>query len=90
MNKRLSEAEIDDLVERSADDEAAWEPPVQVRRARGVSFALSAELAARAAFLARLHREKALADWLQRIIRERVELEEGAFREVKKTLAPEH
>jgi hypothetical protein len=44
-------------------------------------------LAARAAFLARLHREKNVEDWLSRIIRERVELEESAFSRAKRELA---
>jgi hypothetical protein len=37
------------------------------------------ELAARAAFLAQLHRKKSVKEWLQLIIQERVELEEAAF-----------
>jgi len=45
------------------------------------------ELAARAAFLAALHRESRLDKWVERVIRERVELEELAFAEAKKQLA---
>jgi hypothetical protein len=48
---------------------------------------VSAELAARAAFFAKLHREKRVEDWLQRIIQERLELEEAAFKAVKQNLA---
>jgi len=45
-------------------------------------------LAARAAFLAKLHREAGLGKWVERIVCERVELEEFAFSEAKKKLAP--
>ncbi|MGA1871005.1 MAG: hypothetical protein ACMUJM_20905 [bacterium] len=44
------------------------------------------KLAAGAAFLARLHREKSIAEWLMRIIRERIELEEEAFIEAKRDM----
>jgi len=36
--------------------------------------------------LAKLHREKSIEEWLTRIIRERIELEEIAFSEVKREL----
>ena len=45
------------------------------------------ELAARAAFLATLHRESGVDKWVERIVRERVEIEESAFIAAKKTLA---
>jgi hypothetical protein len=45
-------------------------------------------LAARAAFLARLHRATDLESWVERVLRERVELEESAFSEAKKNLTP--
>jgi len=44
-------------------------------------------LAARAAFLAHLHREKNVEKWLARIIKERVELEEVAFSEAKRAMS---
>jgi hypothetical protein len=45
-------------------------------------------LAVRAAFLARLHRAPDLESWVERVLRERVELEESAFSEAKKNLTP--
>jgi len=36
--------------------------------------------------LARLHREAGIDKWVERVIRERVELEERAFTEAKKKL----
>ena len=44
------------------------------------------KLAARAAFLANLHGKKGLRECLTRILRERIELEEIAFAEVKREL----
>jgi hypothetical protein len=52
----LSEKQIDAAVIAQAADDAAWERPIRVRRRR-TPLSLSVELAARAAFFARLHRE---------------------------------
>ena len=41
----------------------------------------------RAAFLARLHRETRVDKWVERIVRERVEIEESAFTAAKRALA---
>jgi hypothetical protein len=87
MRKQLSEEEIDKLVESQAEENTAWERPIKVRRAKSAALSLPAELAARAAFLARLHREKNVGEWLSRIIKERVELEEVAFSEAKRTMS---
>jgi len=86
-SKKLSEKEIDRIVAAEADDESAWGKPVRVRRSKAASLAIPAELAARAAFLARLHRHTSLEEWLTRIIEERVELEEAAFVGAKRDLA---
>jgi hypothetical protein len=80
--RTTSEEEIDKIVVIQADDDSAWEEPIQVEMAKAASLSIPAKLAARAAFLAKLHREKGLEEWLTRI-RERVELEEIAFAEVK-------
>jgi hypothetical protein len=85
--KKLSEQESDQAVESQADDDSAWEEPIHVRRAKPASLSIPAELAARAAFLARLHREKNPEEWLTRVIRERVELEEVAFVEAKREMS---
>ena len=72
-NEVQSEAEIDLIVEREADNDEAWEAPVKVKRKRENTLSLPADLAARAAFLARLHKEADTSVWLKRIIAERVE-----------------
>jgi len=85
--KQLSEPEIDQIVESQAEDDAAWQKPIKVRRAKLTSLSLPADLAARAAFLARLHREKNVDEWLARIIKERLELEEVAFGRAKREMS---
>ncbi len=76
----------DTIVVAQADDDSAWEKPIRVRRPKSASVSLPAELAARAAFFARLHRQAKVEDWLRQIIRERMDLEEAAFAEVKREL----
>jgi len=86
MNKKLSQEEIDKIVVAQANDDSAWEKPIYVRRKKSASLSIPAELAARAAFLARLHRQTNTDQWLAHIIQERVELEEAAFSRVKREL----
>ncbi len=67
---------IDRLVVSQSEDDSAWAAPIRVKRSKPASLSIPGELAARAAFLARLHREVGLDRWVERIVRERVELEE--------------
>ena len=85
--KKLSEQEIDRLVITQADDNTAWSKPIRVRKTKPASVSIPAELAARAAFLAQLHRTKSLEEWITHVIEERIELEEAAFVGVKQDLA---
>jgi hypothetical protein len=85
-SKPLSEEEIDELVIAQADDDSAWEPPLEVKRKRSASFSLPPDLVARAAFLSRVHRAKGVEVWLSKIIRERIELEEVAFAAAKREI----
>jgi len=55
---KLTEQEIDQFVVSQANDDAAWEKPVHVRKNKPASVSIPAELAARAAFLAQVHRKK--------------------------------
>jgi len=82
-----TQEQVDQLVTAEADDDSAWQKTIVVRRPKSTSLSIPAELAARAAFLARLHRESGLDKWVERIVRERVEIEESAFTAAKKTLA---
>jgi len=84
-SRSLTQDEIDDRVIAQAEDESAWEPPVHVSR-KQAAIGLPGGLAQRAAFLARLHRERSLQAWVERVVRERVELEERAFTEARRDL----
>jgi hypothetical protein len=81
-----TEREIDEAVIAAANENAAWEKPVRMRRAKE-SVSLPAEMAARAAFFARLHREPNLEQWINRIVSERIDIEEAAFAASKRELA---
>ena len=82
----LTQEEIDDRVIAEVDDDSAWDPPVHVSR-KQAAIGFPASLAQRASFLARLHRERNLQAWVERVIRERVELEEHAFTRARRELA---
>jgi predicted HicB family RNase H-like nuclease len=84
--KKMNENEIDRRVVEQADDDSAWEKPVKVKRDK-TSLTLPANLAARAAFLARLHRKASLNEWLTDVIQERVELEEAAFADARQAMS---
>lgn len=60
----MTEEEIDQKVIAQADDVSAWESPAKVRKSKSTSVTLPSELASRAAFFARLHREGSLDNWL--------------------------
>ena len=85
--RTLDQEAIDRLVIAQSDDESAWETPIPVKKSKPASLSIPGELAARAAFLARLHREGGVDKWVERVVRERVELEELAFAEAKRQLA---
>jgi hypothetical protein len=87
IKKKLTEHEIDQKVIAQADDHSAWGRPTVVRRTRAAALSIPPELAARAAFLAKLHRKPSVEDWLTRVIQERIELEEAAFAGAKQDLA---
>jgi len=86
-SKNLSEEQIDQIVIGQADDDSAWDEVVRVERTEPASLSIPADLATRAAFLARLHRTESADEWLTRVIQERVELEEAAYIGAKQELA---
>lgn len=86
--KPLLQTQIDRIVIDQAADDSAWEEPVYVQPMPPTSLSLPAELAARAAFVAQLHRNTTVDEWLRQIIRERLDVEETIYREVKRELKP--
>ncbi|HKR01116.1 MAG TPA: hypothetical protein VJT09_10610 [Pyrinomonadaceae bacterium] len=85
-SKHLSDDKIDEIVVAQADDDSAWEKPVRASRSKSSAVSLPAELASRAAFFARLHREASVQDWLKRIIEERINIEEAVFAQSKRDI----
>jgi len=83
----LTEQDIDQIVVAQAEDAAAWGKPVRVNNTKTTSVPLPSALATRVAFFARLHREQSMAAWVERIIQERLDLEEAAFAGLKRDLA---
>ena len=84
---KLTQDQIDEIVTADADRDSAWERVVSVRRPKSTALSIPADLVARATFLAKLHRESRVETWVERVVRERVEIEESAFTAAKKTLA---
>lgn len=84
--KNPTEKEIDRLVIAQADDNSAWDKPIRIRKTKPASLSIPPKLAARAAFLAQIHRTKNMEEWLRQVIEERIELEEAAFVGVKQDL----
>ena len=84
-SRSVNQDEIDERVIAQAEDDSAWDPQVHVSRKRA-AIGLPSGLAQRAAFLARLHRERNLQTWVERVVRERVELEERAFTQARRVL----
>ncbi len=83
---RRDEKEVDAIVIAEADRNSEWEKGISVRRTKSTSLSLPSELAARAAFLAKLHRESTVQKWVERVVRERIEIEESAFAEARRNL----
>ncbi len=84
--RHLSPQQIDDLVISQADEDSTWGTGVEVRRAKPGSFSIPPELAERAAFLARMHHAAGVEEWLARVIKERIELEEVAYAAAKREM----
>jgi hypothetical protein len=87
LMRNLTEDEIDRLVVAEADRRSAWEKSVRVRRPKKSSLKIPSDLAARASFLARLHGSAGLDEWVAHVLRERIELEEGAFSRAQRDLS---
>jgi hypothetical protein len=85
--RKPRQTEIDRFVIARADKDSAWEKPIVVRQPKSRSLSIPAELASRAAFVAKLHKESRVDKWVERIVRERVEIEESAFAAAKRNLA---
>jgi len=86
--RRLTEEEIDKRVTAQADQRSAWGKAVRVKRPKRSALTIPSDLAARASFLARLHGSSGLEEWVAHVLRERIELEEGALSKARRDLVP--
>lgn len=87
-SKILTKDDIDAIVVAQAEDGTAWDEPVKVNRTVPATVHLPSELAARAAFFARIHHETNVESWVQRIVQERVDMEQAALAGLKRELVP--
>jgi hypothetical protein len=62
--KKLTEKKVDRIVISQGQDDSMLREPVNVRCGKPASLVLPVELAACAAFLARLHHSNTLEEWL--------------------------
>ena len=83
---RLTNAETDSLVAAQANNDSAWTAPIRVRRGKSVQLRLPGAMAARISFLSRLHHAKNPSDWVENVLRERLDFEESALGELKQAL----
>jgi hypothetical protein len=86
MKRKLTEEEIDNIVEEQADDYSKWNKPIKVKKDKNSTINLPNELVQRAKFLAKLHKENSVDDWIKKVLKEKIELEEQAYKEAKREL----
>jgi hypothetical protein len=79
----LSDEEIDNIVIQQLEDDLLWDSPIYVRKAKSFFLSIPFEIAERAIFFAKVHKERGIEEWLKRIIRERIEMEESVFNAIK-------
>ena len=82
----LTEQEIDAIVIADADALNQWESPIFVQPDVPATMNIPFALAVRARFFAGLHKKQSMEEWLQAIIRERIDFEETAYAALKQTV----
>lgn len=83
MKKKLSQNEIDTLIETHADDDSLWERWISVNPSRPVSIRLSEKTIASLKTLAKLRKEKGYQTLLKKWIDERLIYEQRILREIR-------
>ena len=84
--RKLTSEEIDVVVEEEANKDSAWTAPISVHRSKAIQLRLPGAMSARINFLAKLHHAKKPADWVEDVLRERLEFEESALGNLKQAL----
>jgi len=83
---KLSEEEIDKILEQEANKLCKAGEPKSLRK-QALTLNLSVEWLEKAKFLATLHNFSDYRDWIGKIVRERLQLEDSLFRGLKKNAA---
>lgn len=86
-HSKLSEEAVDEIVVKEANDLTKWGKPITVKAPKAISLQLSPELIQKARFFAETHKIKNYQEWLENIIKERIELEEDLLEAIKSNLA---
>lgn len=82
-SKKLTNEQIDEMVTRESDDLSKWEEPIEVNAPQAISLRLSAELIQKIKFLATIHKTDNYQNWLEKIIKERIQLEDELLDSIK-------
>ena len=83
MKQKLTEKQIDAIVTKEADDLSKWDASIHVKAPKAISLRLSPQLIQKARFLASVHKSKNYQSYLEKIIKERIQLEEKLIESIK-------
>jgi len=84
--QKLSEEKIDKILEQEADELCKAGEPKSLRK-QVLTLNLSVEWLEKAKFLATLHNFSDYRDWIGKIVRERLQLEDSLFQGLKRNAA---
>ncbi|MFQ5770035.1 MAG: hypothetical protein ACE5HX_05840 [bacterium] len=84
--KKLKDEDIDEIVIKDANDLSKWENPIQVKAPQAISLRLSPELIQKIKILAKIHKKNNYHKWLEKIIEERINLEEELLESIRSEL----
>ena len=82
-SKKLTNEQIDEIVTIESDDLSKWEEPIEVKAPQAVLLRLSPELIQKIKFLATIHKTDNYQNWLEKIIKERIQLEDELLDSIK-------
>lgn len=85
-SKKLTDEQIDEMVIKEADDLSKWDEPIKVKAPQAISLRLSAELIQKIKFMATIHKTDTYQNWLEKIIKERIQLEDELLDSIKSNL----
>ena len=85
-SKKLTNEQIDEIVIKESDDLSKWEEPIEVKAPQAVLLRLSPELIQKIKFLATIHKTDNYQNWLEKTIKERIQLEGELLDSIKSDL----